>query len=154
MKTSQAGIDLIKQFEGLKLEPYLCSARVPTIGYGATFYPNGVKVSLKDNPINVEDAEELLKITLRTFENGVSRLVKFKLNQPMFDALVCFSYNVGPGNLQVSTLLRKLNRGNIWDCPKEFLKWNKDKAGGVVLKGLVRRRVAEKALFEKGLLEY
>lgn len=152
MKTSQDGIDLIKHFEGCKLKPYLCSAGVPTIGFGNTFYEDKTPVTLQDPPITMQRAEELLAFILIKFEHDVSRLIKHKLTQPMFDALVCFTYNLGAGTLQRSTLRMKLNRGEIWDCAPEFLKYNK--AGGKILKGLTRRREAESRLFIKGILEY
>lgn len=143
MRISQVGIDLIKEFEGLKLETYVCSGGKNTIGYGTTKI-NGVNVK-KGMTISVEQAEEFLKKDLEVFENAVKSAVKLPINQNQFDALVSFTYNLGGGNLNRSTLLRKLNAGDIQGAADEFLKWNK--AGGKVLKGLERRRRAERKLF-------
>ncbi len=152
MITSIKGIALIKRFEGLKLTPYTCSAGVATIGYGSTFYEDGSEVTLEDASITVQRAEELLKNTLKIFEKSVNDLVKVPINQEMFDALVCFAFNVGLGNLKKSTLLKLLNAKSYFAVPPEFLKWNK--AGGKELLGLTRRRQAEMALFNEGLLKF
>lgn len=140
MKISKKGLDLIKQFEGLELKAYKDSVGVVTIGYGST----GPHVSM-GMVINQEQAESLLKQDVSRFEKGVSEIVKVPLNQNQFDALVSFSFNLGLGNLKSSTLLRKLNSLDYVGAANEFPRWNK--AGGVVLKGLTRRREAEKALF-------
>ena len=141
MKTSEAGLNLIKSFEGLKLESYLCPAKVWTIGYGHT---QGVK---KGQIISEKHAESLLKGDLLIYEKAVLSH-NLKLNQNQFDALVSFTYNVGPGNLAKSTLLRKAkinpDDSTIRD---EFMKW--DKAKGKTLAGLTRRRKAEADLYFK-----
>ena len=146
MKTGTNGIELIKKYEGFRSDPYRCPADVPTIGYGATYYPNGSKVSLSDPPISKEYAEELLKEMLKTYEAGVERYVQTNINGNQFDAMVSFSYNLGLGALQKSTLLKKVN---IDPCDpqisNEFKKWVR--AGGVVLKGLQRRRKEEAELY-------
>jgi lysozyme len=147
MKTSQAGLGLIKQFEGLRLKPYLCSAGVATIGYGSTMYADGRKVTLKDAAITESQAIELLANTLGKYEKAVNDYVKVPLTQNEFDALVSFTYNLGAGNLLSSTLLKKLNAGDKAGAANQFEVWNK--AGGKVLQGLVTRRAAEKALFLK-----
>ena len=147
MKTSQAGLGLIKQFEGLRLKPYLCSAGVATIGYGSTMYADGRKVTLKDAAITEPQALELLANTLGKYEKAVNDYVKVTLTQNEFDALVSFTYNLGAGNLLSSTLLKKLNAGDKAGAANQFEVWNK--AGGKVLQGLVTRRAAEKALFLK-----
>jgi lysozyme len=145
-KISQGGIDLIKKFEGLKLKPYLCSAGVPTIGYGNTFYENGKKVTLKDPQITEKRAEELLAYLLVSFEKYVDSYCRDDINQNQFDALVSFAYNLGPNSLKASTLLKKVNINPSDPTIKlEFLKWTK--AGGRVLKGLVLRREAEASLY-------
>ena len=95
-----------------------------------------------------EEVDQILKNDLNRFERGVGRLITEPLNQNQFDALVCFSFNVGLGNLQASTLRRKLNRGDIEGAGNEFLKWRK--AGGRVLNGLVKRRKDERTLFLDG----
>lgn len=146
-KTGPLGLEMIKSFEGLKLTPYLCSAGVPTIGYGATFYETNVRVTMKDPAITVQRAEQLLANTLKGFEQRVLSLLTITINQNQFDAIVSFAYNLGTGNLQKSTLLKLINEGNFGAASKEFIKWNK--AGGKVLAGLTRRRKAEEELFNK-----
>jgi lysozyme len=100
MKISQKGLDLIKKFEGFSAKPYLCPAGVPTIGYGATYYTNGTKVTMSDEPISEEWAEQLLSHIVHTYEKGVTSLVIPKITQNQFDALVSFAYNVGVTNLE------------------------------------------------------
>jgi len=143
--TSENGIKLIEKFEGFREKPYLCSAGVPTIGIGSTRYANGANVKLTDYPITLVQAKMLLAQTIKPFENAVNRYVQVKINQNQFDALVCFAYNVGWQALRTSTLLKKLNSGDIVGASNEFEKWNK--AGGRKIQGLVNRRLAEKALF-------
>lgn len=148
MDINKEGLDLIKSFEGLKLAAYLCSAKVETIGYGTTIYPDGKKVKLGDK-ITLAQAEEFIKHDLDKFEKGVLALLKnVKVTSNQFSALVSFAYNLGLGALGKSTLLRKvLANPNDPTIGSEFLKWNK--AGGKVLAGLTRRRTAEAALYSK-----
>ena len=145
MKTSKAGLDLIKQFESFRAAPYLCSAGVPTIGYGTTVYPNGIKVKLSDQKITQQLAETFLQHHVNVIEKDVLSLVKVPLTQNQFDALVSFSYNVGFGAFRDSTLLKLLNAGDIHGASKPFERWNK--AGGKIVDGLTNRRKAEKVLF-------
>jgi lysozyme len=147
MKTSQAGIDLIKSFEGLKLNAYKCSAGVVTIGYGSTFYPDKSPIKMGDKLKDIQHAEELLKLTLIQFENNVSALFyNVILNQNQFDALVSFAFNLGTGALAGSTLLRKIKvNTNDKTIEAEFNKWVN--AGGKKLPGLIRRRKAEAKLY-------
>jgi lysozyme len=154
MKLDQAGYQLIQEFEGLRLKPYLCSAGVPTIGYGNTVYPNGRKVTLKDAPITKEFAEQMFHSTANLFAKDVSSLIKSKVNQNQFNALVDFAYNLGtdidaddiPEGLGDSTLLKKVNRDpNDKTITNEFLKWNK--ANGIVNKGLTNRRKKESQIY-------
>lgn len=140
MKISQKGIDIIKNFEGLELKSYKDSVGVLTIGYGST----GQHVS-PGMTVTKEQAEQLLKKDLERFEKGVSDLVKVPLNQNQFDALCSFAFNLGIGNLKSSTLLKKLNASDYIGASKEFERWNR--AGGKVLAGLTRRRIAERDLF-------
>ena len=140
MKTSQKGLDLIKSFEGLRLSAYKDVVGVVTIGYGTTA---GVKMG---DTITKERAEELLREDVARFEAQVLRMVKVPLTQGQHDALVSFVYNLGAGNLSNSTLLRLLNSGDYKGAAAQFDRWNK--AGGKTLAGLVRRRAAERALFE------
>jgi len=147
-KTSTAGIELIKKFESFAAKPYKCSAGVPTIGYGATYYPDGRKVTLGDPPISEAYAVSLLEEMLVSFEKSVDSFCRDDVTQNQFDALVCFAYNVGTSALKKSTLLKKVNENPSDPTIKaEFLKWNK--AAGRVLKGLTRRRVEEAALYFK-----
>lgn len=145
-KTSKKGVDLIKKYEGFRSKPYLCPANVATIGFGATFYPDGTKVKLTDDPINEAVAEVILKKHLEKFEQYVDSYCTDKLNQNQFDALVSFCFNLGPANLKASTLLKKVNANpNDPTIKTEFMKWVK--AGGKTLKGLVRRREEEASLY-------
>ena len=146
MLISKNGLNLIKKFEGFSSKPYLCPANVPTIGYGNTFYEDGTKVTLQDNPITEERASELLEfIANKNFGRFVNVTVKVPINQNQFDALVSFAYNLGNGSLQQSTLLKKINDSDYIGASEEFLKWNK--SGGKVLSGLTKRRSAEQELF-------
>jgi lysozyme len=145
-KLSQKGLDLIKQFEGLSLTPYVCAGGINTIGYGNTYYTNGKKVTLQDKPITKQQAEELLKFSLSTYEKAVDSFCRDDISQSQFDALVSFAYNLGTGALQKSTLIKKVN-ANPKDVTiaDEFMKWNK--ANGKVLVGLTKRRQAEANLY-------
>lgn len=147
MKIDKKGIDLITKWEGLKLKPYLCSANVPTIGYGSTFYENGTKVKLTDPAITKQRADELFKNTLSTYENGVNTLTRDKvLSQNQFNALVSFAYNLGISALKSSTLLKKVLRNpNDKTIANEFNKWVN--AGGVKVQGLVNRRLDESKMY-------
>jgi len=146
MKLNDKGYNLIKEFEGLSLKPYLCSANVPTIGYGNTFYENGTKVKLTDAPITKERAETLFKFLADKFAVKVVPLIKKPITQNQFNALVSFAYNVGVTALSNSTLLRLVNNNpNDANIAKEFLKWNR--ASGKVVNGLTNRRIKESALY-------
>ena len=138
--TSEEGRALIKKFEGCELEAYQCSANVWTIGYGHTA---GVA---EGDTCTAEDAEAMLTEDLSEFEGYINDLVTVDLSQNQFDALVAWVYNLGPGALKESTLLRKLNEGDYKDAPYQIKRWNR--AGGKVLDGLVRRREAEALLFQ------
>lgn len=148
MKISSNGIELIKQFEGISLVPYLCPANIPTIGWGNTFYENMKKVTMQDGPITREKADSLFNFLVTTnFVNVVNRLVIVDVNQNQFDALVSFVYNIGSRNFEKSTLLKKVNQSDFISASLEFEKWNK--ANGKILNGLTKRRLAEKELFLK-----
>jgi lysozyme len=140
MKISQEGVDLIKHFEGCELEAYLCPANVWTIGYGHTF---NVK---EGDVIDQEAAEALLIEDLEEFEGYVISMVEAELEQHQFDALVSWTFNLGPANLKESTMLNRINYGPLSDVPFQLQRWNR--AGGKVLDGLVKRRAAEAALWE------
>lgn len=139
MKTSDKGINLIKAHEGLVLTAYKCPADIWTIGYGHT------KDVKPGQTITALQADEFLKQDLQMFEKAVNAH-NLNINQNQFDALVSFTYNVGPGNLQKSTLLKKVKL-NVSDptIAIEFAKWNK--GGGRILPGLVKRRESESKLY-------
>ena len=146
MKVSKKGLEIIKKHEGLRLKPYLCPAGVPTIGYGATYYPYGDKVYMSDEAITEEYAEKILKEMLINYEDGVERYVQVELNQNQFDALVSFYYNLGLGSLKSSTLLKRINNNPCDpDIKNQFKRWVK--AGGKTLSGLVKRREEESKLY-------
>jgi lysozyme len=157
MKVSQRCIDNIKKDEGVRQRPYQCPALLWTVGVGHVIDPNHAKVPLAerkalpipagwDRTLSMEEIDEILRKDLARFEAGVTRLCPVKLTQGQFDALVSFSFNVGLGNLQNSTLRMKVNRGDMEGAAEQFLVWTK--AGGKVLPGLVKRRTHEKEMFE------
>ena len=139
--TGEAGLRLIKEFEGLRLAKYLDAVGKWTIGSGHLILPN----ENYDQPISLDVANALLRADLKRTEEGVRNSVTVTINQNQFDALVSFAFNLGVGNLKSSTLLRLLNEGNIFAAADQFLRWNK--AGGRELPGLTRRRRAERDLF-------
>lgn len=144
MKTGKKGLDLIKSFEGCKLEAYLCPAKRWTIGYGHTGTVDGNQICA-GMKITTGKAVMILIDDLERFESAVNKYVKVPITQNMFDALVSFAYNIGDGAFIGSTLLKKLNAKDYAGAAAEFKKWNK--AGGQVLTGLTRRRKAEQTLF-------
>lgn len=139
MTTSQRGIDLIKEFEGFRTHAYQDMGGVWTVGYGTT---RGVDPHAVVTPA---EAESLMRRDLGHIEGVITSCVKVPLTQDQFDALACFAYNVGPGNLTTSTLLKKLNAGDPTGAANEFLKWNH--VGQQVVAGLTARRSAERDLF-------
>jgi lysozyme len=146
MKLNNAGYQLICEFEGLRLKPYLCSAKVPTIGYGNTYYPNGKRVTLLDEPITKEYAFEIFKVIADKFGKRVSEMVKKPLTQNQFNALVSFAYNVGTGAFSTSTLLKKVNANpNDLTIKNEFARWTR--ANGKIVNGLVNRRKKESDVY-------
>ena len=145
MRTSGAGVDLIRHYEGLRLKPYTCPAGIATIGYGSTKYPDGRKVTLVDRQLTEDEADALLASTLVPFEREVNRLVAVEITQGMFDALVSFAFNLGAQSLNGSTLLKRLNQGDKNGAANEFKRWVY--AAGTVLPGLVKRRESERKLF-------
>ena len=146
MKIDKKGLSLIAEFEGLSLKPYKCSASIPTIGYGSTYYENGTKVNMSDAPITKQRAEQLLQHTADRFASKVFNLLKKPVTQNQFNALVSFAFNVGSGALASSTLLKLVNvNPNDAMIAKEFLKWNK--VNKVPVQGLTNRRIKESALY-------
>ena len=135
------GLALIQRFEGFSATPYLCPAGYLTVGYGHV-----VKKHVDfTKPITEQEALTILVADVQTAERAVLRLITVPLTNGQFDALVSFTLNLGGGALQRSTLRRKINRGEHADAPAEFMKWVW--AGGRKLKGLVKRRAAEAALY-------
>jgi lysozyme len=141
MTYSHEGLLLTELFEGCRLQSYLDSVGVPTIGYGHT---RGVKLGMT---ITQVQAEQLLQIDVQTAVHAVNVLVSVPLKQHQFDALVDFTFNLGSGSLASSTLLKYLNAGNIQAAALEFPKW--DMAGGKHLDGLHRRRLSDQTLFRE-----
>ena len=139
MKTSGIGIELIKEFEGCRQVAYQDSVGVWTIGYGHT------KDVYEGQLVIKKTCETMLAEDLEEFEDYVESYVKVELSQNQFDALVAWTFNLGPGNLSESTMLKKLNEGDYDAVPDEIRRWNR--AGGEVLRGLIRRRAAEANLF-------
>ena len=143
---SKKGKDLIKKYEGFRAKPYLCPAKVPTIGYGATYYPDGRKVKLTDSAISECFATNLFEVMLTPYEKAVDSFCRDDISQNQFDALVSFAYNLGVTALKNSTLLKKVNTNpNDKTIKNEFLKWVN--AGGKKLQGLVNRRTEESDLY-------
>ena len=146
MKISSLGLELIKEFEGFSANAYLCPAKIPTIGYGNTFYADGRKVKLGEQ-ISKTDALELLeKVVNKDFADKIFPYIKVKVTQNQFDAMVSLAYNIGVGNFLKSTLLKKVNAGDFVGASEEFLRWNK--AGGKELLSLTKRRKREFDLFK------
>lgn len=165
MRTSDKGIHLMHLFEGYRDKPYLCSAHMWTIGWGHVLYHDQLKLPItrpegyqgplrkeyqlqaKDNRVwSKPELEEIFKADLGTFERGVLRLApNLAGRQHSFDACVAFAFNVGTGNFQRSSIRQRILREDWSGAADAFMQWTK--AGGKVLKGLVRRREAERALF-------
>jgi lysozyme len=157
VRVSDAGKQLIKDFEGVHRRPYLCPAILWTVGVGRVLYPEQNKLKIperKTYPLKTEHDKDwsdeaidlLFDADLLRFESGVLRYCPDStFSQSQFDALVGFAFNCGLGALQASTLRRLYNAGDIEGAAQEFPKWNK--GGGRVLPGLTRRRLAEQALF-------
>lgn len=142
MNVSDAGLSLIKQFEGFMPTPYICPAGKNTIGYGHVI---GAGEAFPQ-PLTEDAASALLRTDVDSrYAPKVQGMVTCTLTQSQFDALCSFAYNVGPENLKTSTLLRKLNAGDIAGAADEFPRWNK--TNGKVLDGLTRRREAERTMF-------
>ena len=156
MNVSEHALALIKHHEGVRYKPYRCPAKLWTVGVGHVMYPEQAKLPIaeRDNfslsirdfrTFGKDEVDEILMADLRRFERGVERYCPVQLTQGMFDALVSFSFNVGLGTLQRSTLRQKLLRGDKAGAAEGFMKYTM--AGGKVLRGLVNRRSDEKALF-------
>ena len=142
---NERGIEIVKSFEGLALRPYVCAGGVNSVGYGATRSSTGGPIDLDMESITEAEAEALLVRDLESAEGWGRRLIKTSLSENQFSALTSFTFNVGAGALQRSTLRMKLNSEEFQGAADEFPKWHR--AGGRILTGLVWRRVAEQTLF-------
>jgi lysozyme len=156
MNVSPKAIAMIKHHEGVRQNPYQCPARLWTVGVGHVLFPEQGKLKIEDRDAFVPPAEAMRKYTMEEvdgilrrdldrFERGVEKFCPVALTQGMFDGLVSFSFNVGLGTLQRSTLRQKLLRGDKEGAAEELLKYCM--AGGKILKGLQNRRIDERALF-------
>ncbi len=141
---TREGLELIKHFEGFEPEIYLDAAGYPTIGYGHLIRDE--ERDMFQNGITEVAGEALLIKDVTTAERAVLRLINVPLTDGQFDALVSFTFNLGSGALQRSTLRRKVNRDEHSEVPREFMRWVW--AGGRKLKGLIRRRAAEAELYQ------
>lgn len=146
MHVSPSGVDLICNFEGLRLKAYDDGVGVWTIGFGTTKYPNGIRVK-KGDTCTLDQAKAYMQNDLKSFEQTVNNTVKVPLNQNQFDALVSLAYNIGSTAFKNSTLVRQLNEGNYKVAANQFNVWVN--AGGKRMQGLVNRRAAERTLFLK-----
>jgi len=156
MKVSDKAKGVIKHHEGVRQRPYRCPAKLWTIGVGHVLYPEqgAMKLELRDGfalkdadnrLFSMEEVDAILSADLERFERGVEKFIPVQLTQGQFDALVSFSFNVGLGTLQRSTLRQKVLRGDMEGAAQEFLKYCM--AGGKPLKGLQNRRIDERVLF-------
>ena len=156
MKVSKETIDMIKHHEGVRVRPYRCPALLWTVGVGHVIDPAHIGVKLEDRKnipipdgwdraLSMAEVDDILAADLATFERGVLRLCPSNLTQSRFDSLVSFSFNVGLGNLQRSSIRMKHNRGDFEGAGEAFMQWTK--AGGKELPGLVKRRKDERALY-------
>ena len=145
-RVSQKGIDFIKAKEGFRKKPYLDSVNIPTIGYGTIEYPDGRKVTLKDEYVTEEQASVWLAAHVaEKCEPVLNTLVKVPLNQNQYDALASFIYNCGVGAFTKSTMLKLINAGNLAGAAAQFPLWSK--AGGQTIPGLLQRRKEEMEIF-------
>jgi len=156
VKVSSACIEGIKKDEGVRFRPYRCPALLWTVGVGHVIDPNHIRTPFNerkglnipdgwDRVLSMAEVDRILAEDLATFERGVLRLCPQGLTQGRFDALVSFSFNVGLGNLQRSTIRMKHNRGEYEAAADAFLAWTK--AGGKELPGLVKRRKHEREMY-------
>ena len=156
LRASQSIRQYIKSFESLKLIAYLCPAGVWTIGWGTTIFPSGSPVQ-RGMKISKEGAQMYFDHDIQMFENAINLAIEVPIDQNHFDALVSFVYNIGVPKFLKSTLRRKLNKGDYNGASLEFLRWNKarnpDTGKLVVLRGLTKRRMKEKEIFDSAIGE-
>lgn len=146
MELNEAGIKLIQDFEGLMLETYLCGAGVPTIGWGHTSAA-GAPMVTPGMKITEAEAREIFLRDVKQYSDGVRALLAVEVNDNQFSAMVSLAYNIGVAAFATSSVLRFVNDGQMEAAAASFALWNK--AGGQVLRGLVRRRAAEAGLFNQ-----
>ncbi len=144
-QVTREGRELIEAFEGFSPTVYICPAGYPTVGYGHVVLPG----EAFDRPLTQAEADDLLSRDLPRYEWAVCRLIGVPLSDPCYDALVSFTFNLGEGALQASTLRRLINAGHLEEAGPQFDRWVM--AGAQKLPGLVRRRAAERAMWERGL---
>jgi len=156
MNVSPKAIKMIKHHEGVRQNPYRCPAKLWTVGVGHVMFPvqGLLKIDKRDTFVpppeamrkySMEEVDAILRADLARFEKGVANYCPVPLTQGQFDALVSFSFNVGLGTLQRSTLRQKVIRGDMAGAAEELLKYCM--AGGKILKGLQNRRIDERAVF-------
>jgi len=156
MQVSEKALKVIEHHEGVRTKPYQCPALLWTVGVGHVIDPNHAKVPIEqrkalpipdgwNRTLTMDEVNAILKSDLARFERGVEKFCPVPLTQGMFDGLVSFSFNVGLGTLQRSTLRQKLLRGDKEGAAEELLKYCM--AGGKILKGLQNRRIDERAMF-------
>ena len=144
---SDVGIDLIVEFEGLRLSPYEDSSNYASIGIGHLIRKSPVLDT--DLPITKPEAYDLFRKDSSIAQWSVNAYVTAPITQNQFDALVCFTFNVGSGNFRLSSVLTTVNESQFASVPQHLALYNE--SGGKVLPGLIRRRAAESALFMKGV---
>jgi len=145
MNINAGGLSIITASEGFIPTPYRCPAGVPSIGFGSTILLNGRRVTMASKAVTKDEGKALLRRHLDRVETDISQLIRISLNENEFSALCSWTYNLGSGRLQSSTLRAKLNRGERLGAANEFPKWRR--ANGRILRGLVIRREAERQLF-------
>lgn len=156
MNISDKCLHMIRHHEGVRQNPYKCPAKLWTVGVGHVLFPEQGKLKIDDRDAfqppaeamrkySMEEVNAILRADLDRFERGVERYCPVALTQGMFDGLVSFSFNVGLGTLQRSTLRQKVIRGDKEGAAEELLKYCM--AGGKILKGLQKRRIDERAVF-------
>jgi lysozyme len=147
---NQAGIDLIKQWEGCKLKSYKCSAGVWTVGYGLTSRAGFIEVG-PDTTITQEEADWYLEQVVSDFASKIRPMITAPINENQFAAFVSLAYNIGVSGFKKSSALRRFNAGQIMEVPAAMRMWKK--AGGKTVQGLVNRREAEVKLFLTPVIE-
>jgi lysozyme len=154
--TPPEGVAMCERWEGWhkalpdgRAKPYLCPAKVPTLGFGSTYYLDGTKVKLTDDAITKEVGRQLLLRQLVGYAAGVDRVIKVKMHPWMRAACISLAYNIGTGAFAKSTLVRMINAKRWSECPAAFKRYKI--GGGRVLTGLLARRTDEAALFMRGV---